>query len=255
MRLTVKSKLYNLCPRLAREFSLLRSLLDEPPTGSDYWTVAKLIRRRIHLNAAGWDRSCREGRPVNKSGDPIPWMNYEVNSVLDDRLTEGLRIFEFGSGYSTMFFSARVESVTSVEFDRSWFNLTTALVGANAEVIFCAEDIDGAYCRAASSVGGPFDLIVVDGRDRVNCIKQSAALLSAGGVMVLDDSHRPRFDEGVEFMQRLGFHPLQLSGFKPSVTRPHATTVFIRSGNCLGLEIPDAAPRVDATRPAETIQP
>lgn len=42
-------------------------------------------------------------------------------------------------------------------------------------------DVDGNYCRAIHRVDGFFDVIVADGRDRVNCIKKALCKLNEGG--------------------------------------------------------------------------
>ena len=47
------------------------------------------------------------------------------------------------------------------------------------------------------------DVIAVDGRDRVNCVKHAMPKLKPGGVLVLDDSHRPRYREAFERHRRM----------------------------------------------------
>ena len=49
-----------------------------------------------------------------------PWMSYGAISALEKTLTARMKVFEWGIGGSTLFFSERTSSVTSVEHDTSW---------------------------------------------------------------------------------------------------------------------------------------
>ena len=46
-----------------------------------------------------------------------------------------------------------------------------------------------------------FDLIFIDGRDRVKCIKNSIAKLKPGGILVLDNSERDRYNAGKRLLR------------------------------------------------------
>ena len=66
--------------------------------------------------------SLKRGYPCRSDGDEVPWMNYSIVSILNDRLRPDMKLFEFGSGYSTLFYAKRVNRVASVEYDRGWFD-------------------------------------------------------------------------------------------------------------------------------------
>ncbi|PZS10133.1 MAG: FkbM family methyltransferase, partial [Chloroflexi bacterium] len=63
----------------------------------------------------GWQRSVRTGLPVGPDGEAIPWFSYPALAWLDAVVTGSERVFEFGSGNSTVWFSRRVAEVVSVE--------------------------------------------------------------------------------------------------------------------------------------------
>jgi len=188
-----------------------------------------------YLYATGWMQSLRARRPLDVNSRPVPWMNYPVIGFLEERLTKDLSVFEFGSGYSTLFYAARVKSVTSVEYDKRWFDFVQKEAPANVQVFFQAKDADGDYCRMVLASGALYDVVVIDGRDRVNCIKQSIAALSPRGVIVLDDSQRQRYWVGIEHARSQGFRALHLEGLKPNEPVMARTTILYRSGNCLDL--------------------
>jgi hypothetical protein len=195
-----------------------------------------LIRNRnSYLYQTGWMQSLQGSIPVDGSARPIPWMNFSVIKLLDDRLRRDFQLFEFGSGYSTTFYAERVEAVTSVEYDEQWFQIVKARVPMNVRLIFKEKDVDGEYCRVIGATGGWYDVVVVDGRDRVNCVKQAIPALSARGVVLLDDSQRDRYQEGLAFAKTRGFRALDLEGLKATGNGLDRTTVLYRDRNCLGI--------------------
>ena len=188
-----------------------------------------------YLYSTGWMQSLKEQRPVDNTGNPIPWMNFPIVKLLENRLSHDLDLFEFGSGHSTFFYASKVRSVTSVEYDEKWFDLIKQQAPENVSLIFKEKDVDGNYCRTISSTGKQYDVIIVDGRDRVNCIKQSVAAVSSRGVIILDDSQRNDYEEGIAFAKRSGFKALGIEGLKATNMEIDRTTIFYREGNCLGI--------------------
>jgi hypothetical protein len=191
--------------------------------------------KNSYLHTTGWLHSLEAGKPIDKDGNPIPWINYPMIRFLEERLTDDLNVFEFGSGYSTLFYAKKVKSITSLEYDKNWFELITSMVPKNAQLIYKKKDIDGEYCRTIHIANKKYDVIIIDGRDRVNCIKQSFSALSLQGVIILDDSQRERYKKGIVLANEKGFRILNIEGLKPHGTNTDCTTIFYRDGNCLGI--------------------
>ena len=219
------------------KFSCKRFLRWAFPCSADYCRAcnALVLNRRSYLHSTGWMRSSREGTPVDKEGNPLPWMNYPAIRFLEERLRKDLRLFEFGSGYSTSFYARHVAHVTSVEHDDEWLQVVRSMLPANATLIHQPQDVDGAYCRTIQATGQQYDVVIVDGRDRVNCLRQSLPALSATGVLLLDDSQRDRYREGIRDVREQGFRALNFEGLKPTGKNVDQTTLFYRPDNCLGL--------------------
>jgi hypothetical protein len=204
--------------------------------GSRFVAGRQLIaRRNSYLYETGWMESLRRGQPCRADGSPTPWMNHAVMALLEERLAPDLDVFEWGSGFSTLFFASRVCSVTSVEYDRKWHELVSKQAPSNVRVIYCEQDVDGSYCRAILGDERRYDLVLVDGRDRVNCVRQGATRLTDRGVLLLDDAQRERYADGIAHAKSLGFRALGLEGLKPLSHRMARTIVFYRPGNCLGI--------------------
>ncbi|HEU4458922.1 MAG TPA: hypothetical protein VFR90_07350 [Methylibium sp.] len=207
-------------PKLALYRRVLRVLVDDESS---------------YLHQTGWLRSLAEQRPVDAHGNPLPWMNYSVVRFLQERLHGELDLFEYGSGFSTGFYAERVRSVVSVEYDPGWVAQLRPTLAANVELIEQPQDIDGDYCRTILRTGRRFDVVVVDGRDRVHCVEQAFRCLSERGVVLLDDSQRERYRPAFELAVAQGFAMLSFEGLKPTGQEIDRTTLFYRLGNCLGL--------------------
>lgn len=202
-----------------------------------YWLIFKklVLKKKSYLNSNGWVRSFLEDIPVDGTGEPLPWMNYPMIRFLEERLSTDMDLFEFGSGYSTMFYARFVNTVTSIEYDRNWLERVSAMSPSNAQVYFQPADEDGDYCRAIHKGGGAYHVVVVDGRDRVNCLKQATQGLTEDGVILLDDSHRERYKVGLEYARTNGFRVIEFEGMKPKGYKAYRTAIIYRDGNCLGI--------------------
>lgn len=188
-----------------------------------------------YLNDIGWFTGFDQKSPVDGSGNPIPWVTYSFIDFIKGRLNQHLTVFEFGSGNSTLFYAKYAGVVVSVEHDREWYDKIIGTKPENAEIIFCELIADGDYCRMPLKVEETFDIIIVDGRDRVNCCKQAVSAVSENGVIVLDDSEREFYKEGIDFMKSKGFKELSFSGISPGLFYRKSTSVFYKSNNCLDI--------------------
>ena len=175
----------------------------------------------------------RRGYPCRTNGEAIPWMNYPVIDFLEHRLHRDMKLFEYGSGFSTSFYAKRVSHVSSVEYDLAWFEQVNSAIPDNVTLIYHEQDVDGAYCRAIQGSGERYDVVIVDGRDRVNCVMQSIPALSESGVIILDDSERPRYADAFTYALEHGFRIMEFEGLKPTKLKPAKTSIFYREKNCL----------------------
>jgi len=188
-----------------------------------------------YLHEIGWFKAYDNKTPVDQDSNPIPWVTYSFVDFIKERLKKQHTVFEFGSGNSTYFYAKYAGIVVSVEHDKEWFDKIHGTKPENAELIFCELVRDGDYCRMPQKLEETFDIIIVDGRDRVNCCKQAVKAVSENGVIVLDDSERDFYREGVSFLKSKGFKELAFTGISPGLFYRKATSVFYRTENCLGI--------------------
>lgn len=210
--------------------------------GLDAAGIGDLVRlSRGALAEYGWRRSVRERASVDAQGRPLPWLCYPAIDLLAARVTPGLRVFEYGCGHSTLWWAERVQTLAAVEHDAAWHARMQARLPPSVSLRHVPLVDGGDYCRAAvqaagtAGAGGAWDIVVVDGRDRVNCMRESCGVLSAGGVMVVDNTDRPQYAEGLAWLQARGFRRLPLRGLAPIVDGLTETSLLYRPGNVLDL--------------------
>lgn len=194
------------------------------------------MRKGAYLVETGYINSIKNMEPVNKEGDPIPWMNYSFIDFLEPRLKCTMNVFEYGSGYSTLYLAERVRSVTSIEYDKEWFNKMKEALNDkdNCEVYYYPEP-EKYKVAIKEHDGEAFDIVIVDGRDREECIKHIIPYLGDSGVVILDDSWKTKFDEVFEYFQDKGFKEISFTGLKAGGMIVEKTTVFYRDNNVLGI--------------------
>jgi hypothetical protein len=190
------------------------------------------FRARGFLRQSGWFESYRHRMPL-AFGKPVPFYTYGAISFLAPRIDRTMSVFEYGSGYSTLWWAERAKSVTACEHHEGWLERMKTMVPANVSLLHQPLTTNGAYSKQATAFQS--DIIVVDGRDRVNCAKNCLSGLTERGVVIWDNSDRDRYQEGYDFLTAQGFRRLDFAGFGPIDFWPWCTTVFYRNDNCLGI--------------------
>lgn len=88
----------------------------------------------------GWLRSLRKGKPLDQSGNPIPWFTYPAIDFINQFDFADKAVFEWGAGQSTLFWSTRAQRIISIESDAKWHANLGPLLPANCELIICAPE-------------------------------------------------------------------------------------------------------------------
>jgi hypothetical protein len=209
--------------------------------------TAQFILKKLHLYGAysllikgplredGWYRSFAEVRSVDAEGNPLPFYPYPAIEFIKRRLKPEMRVFEWGSGASTLWWAARVKQVVAVEHHQGWYEMVSASAPSNAQVLHIPLETGGAYCQALLEQPHPFDIVAIDGRDRVNCARHCIAGLAPSGVIIWDNSDRDYYQEGYDFLREKGFRQIEFVGLPPIINERGQTTIFYRDNNCFGI--------------------
>jgi len=180
----------------------------------------------------------------------VPWWTYAAITEVDAWLAERerpIRVFEYGSGASTIWLSRRADEVHSVEHHRGFGEMMQAeladperyakvslrivdpvpsddpVVGSQKEG---HQGLDfAAYVDAIDDVAGDFDLVVVDGRAREACLAKGMARLAPGGIVVFDNSRRRRYRAAIAAS---GLQERIFRGLTPTLPYPEQTSVLAK---------------------------
>lgn len=134
----------------------------------------------------------------------LPWFSYAAIDFLDANLRRDMRVFEFGSGGSTIFFAERCATVRAVEEEPKWAARVRVHAAErrleNLEVVNAPFDFSEPQGFESSKYlaqvrSGKWDVIVIDGADndftiRPRCFGAAESQVNPGGMIVIDDSWR-----------------------------------------------------------------
>jgi len=132
----------------------------------------------------------------------LPWWNVAATREIDLFLAgrPDARVFEYGSGASTIWLAKRCREILSVEHDRSWHDRFQQQAAGRGNITLLHRPIlseSATYAGSIDEFDGQFDLIVVDGRHRAKCLERTVDRLKPGGVIVFDDSGRARYRRAI----------------------------------------------------------
>jgi SAM-dependent methyltransferase len=234
------------------------ALLRYPPRGKEtveahgagFWAAvgASSNWRRYE---ADWRASRRDG--ASAISDQKPWVTFPAIEYLENRLKPGHRVFEWGSGGSTLFFADRAAEVISVEHEKAWHTavaerLANSSLAANVRNILAepgkelssdwrfssgaANLLDcnfGDYVRQIERFeDGVFDMVIVDGRSRMGCLEAALGKVAPGGAVMLDNANYPRYRERLAALRAnelRGWKEVRLAGPGPYSKTPCWETI------------------------------
>jgi hypothetical protein len=245
---------------------------DSGPIRAVYLGVARAARRALDDTALlrAWDRRAVE-RPrsttaylrtllaVHNAGDlvamDLPWWTYEAVDLVDDFLDRRggtARVFEFGSGASTVWLARRAGRVDAVEHHPQWAervrHLLSEAKGVTAEVTVhvppvprsehpslpsaspSATGLDfSRYVAVLDEVGDPpFDLVLIDGRAREESLRRALGRVREDGLVLLDDAQRERYRPALRSAEAMGWEVTVTRGRTPCQPLPRETALLRR---------------------------
>ena len=182
----------------------------------------------------------------------VPWWTYGAIDAVERFITEhdgDVRVFEWGSGASTIWLARRVTRVDSVEHHRGFGEMIQARLAGEfpnadlqiVEPVRSANPVVGshkeghgeldfadyvAHIDKLAATRGPFELIVVDGRARESCVAAALPHLANGGIIVFDNTRRRRYRAAIA---SLPVSEVRYRGLTPTLPYPDQTSVITRA--------------------------
>jgi len=189
-----------------------------------------------------------------------PWLPYLVTDYIKQLKPQ--RVFEWGSGESTLFFASMGVYLASVEHDENWYNDVKAVLPiqyhTGYHLVPYEQDSLGSdkanpshYKSGSTQLGdvnfkryagyidkynfvpghGKFDLILIDGMARASCLAHAISHVAEGGCIVLDNTgDRPYYLEQTAHLfgnYESGWERVTFMGYGPILDYKWETTIFI----------------------------
>jgi Methyltransferase domain len=168
-----------------------------------------------------------------------PWWPYDAVAWVGDALPARPRVFEYGGGGSTLWLEDRGGVVTVVEHDEQWHAQLATHLSPAVTLLFQPPAVGGAVNSASESGyfddyvaaidGEPnesLDLVIVDGRARVDCARHAMPKVKPGGLLLFDDTNRLRYQPAIEALAE--WERRIFAGLKPRSVLPAQTSVWRR---------------------------
>ena len=209
--------------------------------------LASLERRAPDSRLALWLRSLFAIYDIeDMAALDLPWWTLAAVKETDEFLKRNgsARVFEYGSGASTIWLARRAESVISIEHDLSWHEVVSdrLVPFSNAKVRLIEADREPVagygsekrgwegrsfqrYASAIDKETGQFDLIVIYGRARAVCLAHAVKRLAPGGMILFDNSARERYRVAIKAS---GLLARRFRGAAACLPYPDETTLLIR---------------------------
>ena len=164
----------------------------------------------------------------------MPWWPYEIVEYVSQELPGGSRVLEFGGGGSSLWLADRGATLTVVEHHSGWAEELRGALPPSVEVVHEPPSDTGTVTSSLSS--GYFDdyvavidrfpdtsldLVVVDGRARVECAVRALPKIKQGGMLLLDDCDRRRYrrvHETLRTWPKVSFRGLKCGNNTPATT-------------------------------------
>jgi precorrin-6B methylase 2 len=192
------------------------------------------LKKSGYLHDKGWFSSFNSKMPIDKSGQAIPWMTYAFIDFLEPRLKSNMLVFEYGCGNSSLWWQKKVSKVTACESNQAWHDQMKKQSAGNLEIKLRTIENE-AFAKSICEDDSEYDIIVIDGADRVNCAKNSLNNLKEDGIIIWDNSDREEYNEGYSHLIKNGFKRLDFYGLGPINVMAWSTSVFYKPNNCLDI--------------------
>jgi hypothetical protein len=168
-------------------------------------------------------KSVKDNESVDARGMALPWLTYPALDFLRRWPLKGRIVFEYGSGNSTRFWLNSGASVCGVESDPEWHARVRAQTnGEPLELIL--ESNAGVYPIVIEKFKHKFDIVLIDGIERMACARKAIKKVRSDGVIILDNSDW--YPNTSALLRARGFFQVDFTGFTPMNHYTSTTSFF-----------------------------
>lgn len=130
-----------------------------------------------------------------------PFIPYKAFDWLENWITPDMRVFEYGSGMSTLWFAQNASEVVAVENHLEWFDTIRGKLDKHGiENYTYLYETDGEkYSKCIYDYQEPFDLVFIDGRFRKECMEE--CFPKAKYAILFDNSDAHHYQDAYDVMK------------------------------------------------------
>jgi len=197
----------------------------------------KLSMEELHLaylfdklrNNFGFLESVRTQIPVNGSGETMPMYTYPCYEYLNSMNWEGADVFEYGTGFSTIWWKNHGANLYGVEHNKNWYekiNGSSTHIKTRQQLgyITLENNIDN-YPTTINIFDKQFDVVVIDGLARYECVEPAVSNLKPGGIVIFDNSDW--HSNTKELLDTKDLIPIHFHGFKHTHVDSQTTSIYM----------------------------
>lgn len=193
------------------------------------WRIPRLCYGVMRVNKKlmfdfGYATAVLSGESIDGDGNPIPWFTYPCVEYLKQLDLRDKSVFEWGSGNSTLFWANRCHDVSSVENDPAWYEKNKSRPKHNVKLFLKVKPDE--YVYTIAECDKKFDIIVIDGIERLACAKLSPKYLADDGIIIFDNSDWDFNFELVQFLREQNLIQVDFSGFSALNVITSVTSIF-----------------------------
>jgi len=168
----------------------------------------------------GFIESSSKNMPLDNKNNIMPMFTYPCFEYLNSIDWLGADVFEYGAGYSTLYWNKKGVNYHGVENNSEWFE---KIKGNNKNIFLKEEPKD--FVNSISSCDKQFDVIVLDSVYRYDCVKPALDCVKDEGMIILDNSDWHKNTK--ELLDKSDLIPVHFHGFKPLHVDSETTSCYI----------------------------
>ena len=167
----------------------------------------------------GFLESSRKNIPVNDKNEIMPMYTYPCYEWLNSIDWTDNKVFEYGTGYSTIWWQNKNVNYHAVEDNKQWYDMIKDKTNIKHEPEY------NKYSQSIYNYDFKFDVIVIDGTARFDCIKPTLEKIKDDGIIIFDntDWHKNSKEE----LDKSDLIPIHFHGFKPLHVDSETTSCYI----------------------------
>jgi len=194
-----------------------------------FWSAWKRVF--LFITEPTHDRLFERFKKINKNTyltRPEPWLTFKAIDFIIERVQQGLKILEWGSGSSSLWFDKNGCIVTAIEHNEDWANIVNGMKSKNVHIIVKKEQSD--YVKPDIDFS-EINIFLIDGIYRNECATHLVELINAGDIssgsmIIFDDTSRLEYQESVQLFTKCCKEVYHFTGIS-NIVIDKMTSIFI----------------------------